>query len=498
MQKLITIFQRIVFFFIGLFLQFSALAQSLPPMPLPLPTADSASIFAAPVGLLQIGDETFISTRLQPEFVLGRVGVGLDVPIVYSLTNNKIREEEYRDGIGVLRMIRYVRYGRKGRDKLAFRLGGLYGVSVGHGTLINNYSNAPSFERRKVGVQFDIHPIEYVGVEGLYSDLNGINIVGIRPYIRPLAFLEDVPVLKNFEIGATYAADFDQYTINARGDRVKNNFVKDGVVTQSVDLGLFLVKRDNAEVSFFAQYGMMNKNTALESTIQKALAQDPDTAAQNLLKRKGLDLDNANTVSRLAQYGNGTALSAGIRAKFQLIANTAWLEARLERYEATANYVPQFFDAFYEIDKDRKLAQVAATQGTGGTYGSLTGLILNKIRLSGVLQLPDLVSAANPAFVRVDLDGTDVIIPNVIAQAQYFKGGFTTFSEAFTLDQRSLLTSRLAYRIFSWAIVGVDYRWTFALVEENGVNRFKAQQYVSPYFAINIPLGGGGNVNFNE
>ena len=85
--------------------------------------------------------------------------------------------------------------GQKKEDAIYVRMGDLYGVSLGYGTLVNNYSNSPSFERRKFGINADVNFKGIVGVEGLYSDIKGANLLAVRPYIRPLRPTK-IPIIK--------------------------------------------------------------------------------------------------------------------------------------------------------------------------------------------------------------------------------------------------------------------------------------------------------------
>jgi hypothetical protein len=411
--------------------------------------------------------------RIQPEISLGKIGFGLDVPLFFSLQDGSFRTQEFQDGIlGVLRMVRYFRYGRKGRDPLFFRLGDLSQTYFGGGGLINNYTNSPSFERRKVGILFDVRPNKMWGVEGMYSDFSTTGLFAVRPYVRPLANLP-IPIINTMEVGATYAGDYTQQLINFEGELEDARFVNKGMNAFGADLGFVIFNTDFLNLRLLGQFNYLARNSALASFVTES-NEEADVL--------GVDRPFANG------YDAGIGASVGAVARMKFIANIFSIEARLERLWYGNNYIPQFFDAFYAINPDDKILRLANAEGVQGIYGSLGGVFLNKIRLTGGLQVPDLISEANPAFIFFTLDPGD-IIPKIIFNANYFKGGLTTFNDALVLDQRSLATALIAYKIKPFLAAGVQYRWTFALTEVDGVEQFRATSMVMPYVGLTMPLG---------
>ena len=64
----------------------------------------------------QIDDQYFVGLTLNPDFAIGKVGVGLNIPILYGLDDQKIRTEIFEDGVGAARLITYIRYGVQKKD----------------------------------------------------------------------------------------------------------------------------------------------------------------------------------------------------------------------------------------------------------------------------------------------------------------------------------------------------------------------------------------------
>lgn len=417
---------------------------------------DSVSSIRASFGLTQIGGDTYVGMRLQPEFRLGKFGFGLDIPFQFNIDTKEFRNDEFKGGVEVLRLVRYFTFGKKKEDQLYVRVGDLTGVSLGYGTLINNYSNSPSFEARKFGINADINYKGIFGVEGLYSDINGSNLLGLRPFVRPLRSTR-IPIVKTLELGASFVSDRGK---NADSTGV---FLKQkGMKANAYDLGLTFLNTRFIKLVGYAQTSQLQR---VES----------DT------------LDSYLTANALT-YKKGTGSSAGLSAKMNVAGTFFMVDARVERLWYNNHYLPQFFDAIYEINKDAKIASLGIAESKQGIYGNLGIILFSKFRLNGSLLMPDVVSAETPALVQVGLEAAQ-LADKLTISGNYIKGGLTDLNDAFTLDQRSLANVNAVYQLSRFFYVGVDYKWTFARLEDGTV---EATDYVRPFFGLSIPLGGGG------
>jgi len=423
---------------------------------------ENNSQLGAVANLTQIGDETYIGLRVTPEIVIKKFGVGLDIPLLFNTTDGALRTEEFRTGVGIARVIRYARYGVKKKDPVFVRLGDLSGTYLGFGGLVNNYSNSASFERRKIGLSWDILFKKKYGIEGFYSDVDftSPNLFGIRPYAKPLVGILDVPIVKTTEVGFTYVQDKDntksQY--DANGNATRSELLDNTVRAWGLDIGWDILKTKIVKVKAFAQYAKLAHNDAIA---------DSSTSLQ-------------------LSYGAGHGKSIGARANFSLGGDFLKLNTRLERLWYSNNYLPQFFDAIYEINKDAKLISLITAKEQAGIYGTLTGTILGKIKLGGAILLPDNVSDESPAYLRLDAALMN-LADKVSLTGSYMKGAITDMSDAFKVDERSLANARLTYKVSKILVAGVDYRWTFTKKDDG---KIEATNYVMPYFGLNMPLGG--------
>jgi hypothetical protein len=414
---------------------------------------DSVSSFKASFGLTKIGDETLVGLRLQPEFRISKLGLGLDIPLQVNINTREFRTDEFKGGVEILRMIRYASWGRKKAESIYVRAGDLYGVSLGYGTLINNYSNSPSFEARKFGVNFDFNVNHIAGVEGLYSDIKGLNLVAIRPYARPL-WVTSIPIVRSFEIGGSMVMDK-----GANADSTGYFLQQDGMKANAIDAGITFLNTGFIKLIGYGQTSQLLK--VKSDTLTESLAATSTT------------------------YEKGVGTSAGLSAKMN-VASALKLDVRIERLWYENHYLPQFFDAIYEINKDAKILSLGTAEAQKGIYGNLGLILFNKFRINGALLLPDVVSAESPALVQVGLETK--LMDKLTISGNYIKGDLASLEDAFTLDQRSLLNATATYQVASFLYVGVDYKWTFATMEDGTV---EATDYFRPYFGLSFPLGGG-------
>ncbi len=407
----------------------------------------------------KIGDESFAGLVLSPEFSIGKVGIGLNIPILYGLDSKSIRTEIFEDGVGPARLIRYIRYGIQKQDPIYVKVGQLDGTMIGYGGLVNNYSNTTSFEKRKVGLHFDVNWKGYAGIEGMYSDFNpsSLNLLVARPYIRPMAFT-DIPVVRTFEIGATFLTDKDQTSFPVSDSTSTSYaFTDQGVSAFGIDAGVTVLKVPFIQIDLFANYTSLKvDNDSLQSLAALIVGEN--------------------------DFQTGSGFSFGANFRMHFIADIFSTDIRIERLNYQDYYRPQFFDAVYEIDKDAKLFSLINAVENTGTYGSLTGHILQKVKLGGSLMIPDEYNSASPALVRLHAD-MDRLFNKFSFHGSYIKGNLNWLGDAFRFDERSLAKMRFIYHMNSFLATGVDYYYAFTQVENGS---YQVTKTVMPYFGVSI------------
>ncbi|MCV9385867.1 hypothetical protein [Reichenbachiella ulvae] len=433
-----------------------------------LPPMNSSSSINGGFTYTMIDGKAYAGLVLAPELNLGKVGVGIDVPILYGIDDQKIRTEMFEDGVGVARLIRYVRVGQQKVDPIYVKVGSFSNTMIGYGGLINNYSNSISYEKRKIGLHYDFNFRGLVGLEGLYSDFDpaSFNLFAVRPYVRPMSWTA-IPIVRSLEIGGSYVSDNDQTKLLSTESGVATSYAltQEGISAFNFDAGMTLLRIPFIQIDLFANYSKLSVQTdALLDSI-------------NTLQTSG------SIMMPSSEFEDGSGFSAGLNFRFHFIADLLSTDLRIERLNYSDYYLPQFFDTYYEINKDAKIMSLATAESMHGIYGSLTGHVLKKLSLGGSLMIPDKISESAPATVTLNAD-VDRLFDKFSIHAKYFKGGLTDLGDAFTLDERSLAKVRFVYHLNRFIVTGVDYFYSFTPTEDG----YKATQYVSPYFGVSIQL----------
>ena len=109
------------------------------------------------LGLTWINGQAYYLISVAPDLAFGKFGVGLDINLLVSSSDNKIRRVGFDStAYDYVRMIRYLRWGHKGDDVYA-RLGVLDYSQLGHGFIMYLYNNSPSYDDRRLGTEFDLN-----------------------------------------------------------------------------------------------------------------------------------------------------------------------------------------------------------------------------------------------------------------------------------------------------------------------------------------------------
>ena len=410
----------------------------------------------------RINDENYVGMSLYPEFKIGPVGIGLHIPLLYGIDSQEFRTEMFEDGLGPARIITFVRYGVKKAKPIYAKVGQLKGSFIGFGGLVRNYSNTTSFEKRKVGMEFDVNYHGLIGVEGLYSDFDpsSLNLAVIRGYLKPFNEVH-FPLLRTFEVGALYVTDRDQTDILSE-DRNKDKylFTEQGISAVGADAGMDVLKIPFLTFSLYASASFLNVGTP---ALFDALGDlRPSVAEDDFVKGKGFT------------YG------ANFRMNFS--PEVFSVDLQVERFSHSKNYIPQFFDLSYEIDKDRKILALGHAKKLSGTYGGLALHILDRVIISGNLLIPDELSASSPATVQIST-GVNRLFDKFTGRATYFRGNLSTLGDTFRLDENANVKAQIVYHINRFFDVGTNYYWAFVPIE-NG--NYKVSSTVSPYFGVSF------------
>jgi hypothetical protein len=395
------------------------------------------------LGVTVIDGKPYYLMNIMPDLSFGKWGVGLDVNLRIG-QDGKIRQEDFKNAYGYLRMLRYIRYGHK-NDPVYARLGAIDVARLGHGSILYLYRNTASYDLRKVGIELDLD-LGKGGLESMYSDIAGAGVLGLRGYLRPLQFSQAgaIPILGNLEVGATFASDFNSDANRTWGDATGliRNAEGGGVLSiVGLDIGLPLLTHEYVRTTLYGDY------------------------------------------SKILSYGSGAALGLDLRLRGLGIFT---VDAKYERRFVGNQYLPTYFNIFYERDRYQvidtshftsKAQTLKTTHSFEGYFGEILVSVLGTFNIIGGYQAP--VRVRNAGMLHLELDAGNAL-PGILVSGGYNK---KNVGPIFKLDNNSLLYAQVGYMPAPYLVVSMLYQWTFTEVrdEKSGdVVGFKSQKRIEP------------------
>ncbi|MCE1207241.1 MAG: hypothetical protein LWX00_07525, partial [Spirochaetia bacterium] len=299
---------------------------------------------AMEMGSVTIDGVGYSKIVLAPEVRMGRLKLGLYLPVIYKddLFNPSTwyapgGNNEWDFGAAywgtdtmkalmdvasdLVLKIKYLEYGQPLEDKFFLKVGNLHDLTIGHGLIMRNYRNDtdfPSIRRTGVNVGYDFGA---VGFEALANDLPFPEIVGTRLYVRPI---------KGFKLAVGLSAVAD---LNAGKDLAGTTWETAGknlvFIGSGLDLDLPIIPANPVlGIRAFA-------DAAVTLPYVKA-----DFASPN----------NASTVTQGFRtdliWDNAGPHNYGAAAGF--LGNVLFINWRLEYRYFTGIFRPSFFDSTYE------------------------------------------------------------------------------------------------------------------------------------------------------
>jgi hypothetical protein len=379
-------------------------------------------------GVIWIDNRPFYSFRIRPEVAFGSIGIGLDLNLEFD-SSGSLRKENFNEFSDYLSIIRYIRYGKE-TDQLYFKLGALDYVTLGHGSIINNYNNSPSFDSRHAGLQLNVNAPEW-GLQSIYGTFGQASVAGLRSFVRPLRFtsLADIPLLNELEVGVTYSADFNDHATVVKRDScpscsgavAKLGYFGAGTLSiLGADIGMPVVRGDFAGAELYADF------------------------------------------TKIIDFGGGVAVGVIVHIDGIPLVN---FRGRLERRFNGERYIPGYFGPLYEIERWNEITSSAKsltlnrlTTSSKGVYGDLLMRVINTFDIFGSYERLDGVPASGNFHLWTELFPRE---SPIVARAGYDKAAIRDFTDLFTTDDRALLYAELGYKPYPFLIVSAVYRWTY-------------------------------------
>ncbi|MDQ7799330.1 MAG: hypothetical protein RDU76_10390 [Candidatus Edwardsbacteria bacterium] len=416
-----------------------ALAQTEEPADQTAATGGFAAQMMGGLGVVMIDGDLYYRVQLVPELSFSKIGLGLDVDLLFN--NDGIRKEDWTPKSRWVRIIRYARWGQK-HDVFYIRLGALDAATLGHGSIMYRYGNQVNDADRKIGMELDLD-FGRAGFETVVSNFGRAEIYGGRGYVRPLKST-GIPIIKNFEVGATVASDLDPD---------QRSGTDDGVTVFGFDLGLPII------------------NTSLLYT--------------------QLYYDFA----KIKSFGSGNVV--GISADLKFPGDILVLSSKLEQRFLGPRYLPQYFDRFYEVERYQLFDTIpvwksyvlnSMTESRNGTYGELAATLVGKLTILGSYQAIHKVPYSGMLHFGTDLSK---LIPNnkMEIRAAYDQTHINSGKDLFTNNENTLVTVEGGYQVYSHVMLYLTYLKTYEKITQDDAGNtipayFKSVEKFSPRLAV--------------
>ncbi len=383
---------------------------------------------------LNINNKGYGLIALMPEFAICKIGVGFYLPIIilsykhflYSKKWYNHNEWDFRcpsDSLHdfVIKFL-YIRYGQKG-DPLYLRIGSLPSVTFANGFIMNQYSNMLNFPTvRRIGLEFGYIYNNFVGIETMCADLGRREIYGARFLIFPLG-LSQMGMLSKLQIGATLVADTEVIDEDTK------------VINWGFDAGLPIITTHLLNLKYFIDWATYS------------------IYAPNYIGKKGW------------QGSDNFGFATGFKGNFM------FLVYRAEYRYLQDNYVPEYFDSFYELQRVDKFRYGLVLMYINPSPETVNGyLVQSGIKLFGAGEIGFIFQEyyndeiSNKATVYLSL--ARGIIPYVYGTASYNKlnvvgltGRRSLFGNLY--DANTILTFDGGIRIIPYVYLKVYYQRTY-------------------------------------
>ncbi len=214
-----------------------------------------------------------------------------------------------------------------------------------------------------------------------------------------------------------------------------------------------------------------------------------------ILRTGVLNFDIYFDYNKILGFGSGAATGAIFGFNGLGIVDA---RAKLERRFNGTDYVPAYFNSFYEIERfqlnkstgavsSRVQALTSGVDIGDGWYGELLVSIIGTFDILGSYQRLDDFPQSGMLHLSTEIspDGFPYL-----ARAGYDKVNIRDEKDIFTLDDRSYLFAELGYKPLPYIIVSIVYNWTFTPIRDGDDNivDYEPQKKIEPRISFVYPI----------
>lgn len=375
-----------------------------------------------------------LSFNLEADFIFDDEGQPIDVL--------------YNDFNDYLSIVKFIEWGNNG-DTFHARAGVLADATIGHGTIVGHYYNNTVFGQPRTGLAAEVN-LRFLGFQGLTNDVTNGEVMAGRVIYKPLLDTK-IPFIRNLAVGTSLAMD--------RRAPDKLRFRGDGRFSFNGD--------DEARASR-EQLSIFGVDLELPIINNSWVSLVP-YADQNFI----------------SSYGNG--LHAGVMAHLRLpihIPTTVRVRGEYRRFQD--EYLPTYFDAFYEFERyhyprtdsfTTKFQNIRLASERNGFLGELAFDFARSLQVGAIYEQSQ-GKLSNRLDAYVAFTGLDWLLLRV----HYQKRGFTELDEIGDWDEQTFLSAQALVQIYGYLYA--DLRWTRYWELDQASGRYRAIDVIDPSLAL--------------
>lgn len=463
-------------------------------------------------GSVTIGGETYAKVTLNPRFTVGKLGVGLYLPIVY--TGNMFDPDDWYKPAGnsewsfgtdqdwaneplvalqdfftdVTLKIRYITWGEQGVDDTYLKVGNLNDMTIGHGILMRDYANDVDFPAvRRVGLNVGFGTqTKPFGIEAVVNDIATPEIFGGRFVFRPGApgFLAGLGVSGIVDSApASVLPDTAEFSDVIEVDPV--------FINVAVDIDVPIISREILGITAFADVGGMLPYLRNAEPIEGVEA--------------GLQTE------ALFDFEAGTVQNYGFMAG--LLGNILMVDYRLEFRRFDGAFKPAFYSAPYDrIRGERAIETVAFLRNPDseefqgsvmGVYGEASASLFDLLQFTAGYMWPWAfdenggLTYSDEDYLLAEVGVAEGLIPfGITGSLSYSRTHFAPtlldkegFEDARLFDANTVLSGEIVYPVSNILKIAASVTTTVLRDDEgNIVYETDADDVSRPKFGPSISV----------
>jgi hypothetical protein len=298
------------------------------------------------LGYRQLDLAHYATINPEADFRIWKIQFGLGVPMALEIFNGawdesksepigfgnagSFRTEDWNERSEYVRFIRYLKFGKK-EDNIFFNLSQFSSTTIGHGPMMRRYSVNLDPDSTRLSAELDMYN-DYAGFEFVVNSITDADLFGAIAFVKPLSFFMDHYIARSLSIGVTYMADrHAPVTLKTQTDPSINHYFLVGtgrpeVLTSAflhglgVDMEIKLLKTKNVDLKPYVDYSWY-------------MPASPDGGS-------------------LPEPEGGGGFTLGLLGRFNFGEDPIQaVRAVVEFRSFSSNYLPGYFDTFYEVQK---------------------------------------------------------------------------------------------------------------------------------------------------